>query len=671
MALRDASHRAAELRAILRDANWRYYVLDDPILTDAQYDEAFRELRAIEEAHPELAEDDSPTRRVGGALAEGFAPAPHPSPMVSLDNVLDETEFREWVASNDRFLKADAPRAYSVEPKIDGVGLELIYEKGRLRVAATRGDGLVGEDVTANARTIRGIPDRLRGDEVPAFVAIRGEAYVRKADFETFNRAAEAAGERTFQNPRNFCAGSLRQLDPAIPASRPIRFFAYTQGGIDGDRPASQTAWLEAYRQWGLPTVPDARRVVGPDDVVARYAELLARREELPYEFDGVVVKVDDVALQDRLGQRSRSPRWAVAWKFPPRRATTRLLDVDWSVGRTGVVTPRAVLEPVHLAGVTVSHATLHNVDELDRLGLRIGDRVEIERAGDVIPKVLRAIDSERTGEERPIGVPTACPGCGTALHRDPERVALRCDNFACPSQVVAHLVHFASRRAADIRGLGEKQAALLHERGFLKDAADLYALADHRSAIVELPRMGEVSVDHLLSQIEASKEVPLDRFLFGLGIREVGDRGARILARAFGTLDGVAAATRDALLAENEVGEALADAVVTWFSEPRNRAMLKRMADRGVRPKRWEGREDGPFQGLTVVFTGKLERLSRDEAKALVESLGGRAGSAVSAKTDLVVAGPGAGSKRKAAEALGVPVLDEGEFLRRAGRGD
>lgn len=430
---KDPARRVAELRDLLREADHRYYVLDDPELTDAQYDALYRELVDLEARHPELDDPDSPTHRVPGEVAAGFPSFPHPSPMVSLDNVLDEAAFREWVVSADRFLKDDSPRTYSVEPKIDGVGLELIYEHGLLVVAATRGDGFVGEDITTNAKTIRSIPRRLRGKGVPAYVAVRGEAYVRKADFEAFNRAAEEAGERTFQNPRNFCAGSLRQLDPGIPAARPIRFFAYAQGGIEGEKPASQSAWLAAYARWGLPTVPEASVAVGADEVVARHAELLATREDLPYELDGVVIKVDDGGLQERLGMRSRSPRWAVAWKFPPRRAFTRLRDVDWSVGRTGVVTPRAILEPVFLAGVTVSHATLHNVDELARLGLLIGDEVEIERAGDVIPKVLRALPEKRTGKERPIEVPSLCPGCGTGLHRDPERVALRCDNFACP----------------------------------------------------------------------------------------------------------------------------------------------------------------------------------------------------------------------------------------------
>lgn len=659
--------RVEELRALIREADHRYYVLDDPDLTDTQYDELYRELIALEEAHPALHDPGSPTQRVPGAVAEGFEPFTHPSPMVSLDNVTTDTEFLDWVGSADRYLRAEAPRRYSVEPKIDGVGLELIYEEGVLVTVATRGDGLVGEDVTANARTIRSIPPRLRGPDVPTWLAVRGEAFVRKADFVAFNQAAEEAGERTFANPRNFCAGSLRQLDPKIPASRPIRYFAYALGGIEGAGYASQEAMLKAFREMGLPTMPEARVVADADAVVARYAELVAMRDDLPYELDGVVVKVDDAALQGRLGMRTRSPRWAVAWKFPAQRAVTRLKEVDWSVGRTGVVTPRAILEPVFLAGVTVSHATLHNVDELERLGLLRGDRVEIERAGDVIPKVLRALDDERTGDEAPIVVPERCPDCDTPLHRDEGKVALRCGNFACPAQVVAHLAHFAARRAVDIRGLGEKQVRQLLGEGLVKDAADLFTL--QKDDLAALERWGEKSAQNLLDQLETAKTVPLDRFLFGLGIREVGERGGRILARAFRTLDGVMAADEEHLLDLDEVGATMAAAVLEWFAEERHRDMLARMRAAGVDPQPVEAPAGGAFEGLTVVLTGKLEALSRDEAKAIVEAQGGRAASSVSKRTDLVVAGPGAGSKLKKAEELGIEVIDEPEFLRRGGR--
>ncbi len=659
--------RVLELRDLIREADYRYYVLDDPTLTDTQYDELYRELVALEGEWPELHDPESPTQRVPGVVAEGFEPFEHPSPMVSLDNVTDEEQFRDWVGSGDRYLRSEDERRYSVEPKIDGIGLELIYEEGVLVTASTRGDGLVGENVTANARTIRSIPQRLRGDDVPAWIAIRGECYCRKEDFFAFNRAAEEAGERTFANPRNFVGGSLRMLDSRIPASRPIRYFAYALGGVRGASFDNQDAILEAFRSYGLPTIPEARIVDGVDAVATRYAELVEARDDVPYEMDGVVVKVDDLALQERMGMRTRSPVWAVAWKFPAQRALTRLNDVDWSVGRTGVVTPRAILEPVFLAGVTVQHATLHNLDELERLQLQIGDEVEIERAGDVIPKVLRALPEQRSGDERDIVVPDRCPACDTELHRDEGKVALRCGNFACPAQITGHLAHFASRGALDIRGLGEKQVTQLLREGLIKDAADLFHLEE--DALAGLERWGPKSAQNLLAQLDAARTRPLDRFLVGLGIREVGERGAKILARAFGTLDGVRAATKEELLELDEVGEALADSVLEWFGEERNEAMLERMAQGGVAPAAVAAPSGGAFEGLTLVLTGKLEELSRDEAKRLVEAQGGRAASSVSKRTDLVVAGPGAGSKLKKAEQLEIEVIDEAEFLRRAGR--
>lgn len=663
----DARRRIEALRDQIRAADHAYYVLDQPRLADSEYDALYRELVALEREHPELADPASPTQRVPGAVAEGFQPFVHPAPMVSIDNVLGEAEFREWVASTDRFLKSSAPRAYSVEPKIDGVSLELIYEDGVLATAATRGDGTTGEDVTANVRTLRSVPLRLRGTGVPAWLAVRGEAYLRKDDFEALNAALVEAGEEAFANPRNCCAGSLRQVDPRIPASRPIRYVAYAVAGVRGATWRSQTETLAALAALGLPTNPDTVSVLGAEAVAARWNALAQRRDALAYEIDGVVVKEDDVRLQERLGLRNRSPRWAVAWKFPARQAETRVRRVTWTVGRTGVVTPSADLDPVGLAGVTVSRATLHNTDELVRLGLREGDPVLIERAGDVIPKVLRVLGERRTGAERPIAVPTACPECGTALVRAEGKVALRCPSLACPAQALRAVIHFASRLGTDIRGLGEKQADTLFRAGLVTDASDLFRLGE--ADLVPLERFGEKSAANLVAQIEAAKRVPLDRFLFALGIPEVGERSARILARAFGTLERVAAATREELLEIDEVGDALADAVTGWFARPEHRALLAAFRARGVRPTPVEAPRGGAFAGQTVVLTGTLESLSRDEAKALIEAQGGRAGSDVSAKTNLVVAGPGAGSKLKKAQALGLEIVDEAEFLRRAGR--
>jgi DNA ligase (NAD+) len=663
----DAGSRIEELRRRIREADHAYYVLDRPTITDAEYDALYRELVRLEAEHPEHDDPASPTRRVPGTVADGFAPYPHPTPMLSLANVTTETELREWVASTDRFLRAPGDRAYSVEPKIDGVSLELVYEQGVLEAAATRGDGFTGEDVTTNAKTIRAIPTRLWGKRLPERLVVRGEAYLRKEDFAALNRRIEEEGEEPYANPRNLCAGSLRQLDPAIPASRPIRYFAYALGEDLPQPFPAQTSLLEALRTWGLPTVPGARRVVGADAVVEAYEALRAGRNDLAFEVDGMVVKVDDRALQERLGTRNRSPRWAVAWKFPAQEATTRLRSVVWSVGRTGTVTPRADLEPVALAGVTVSSATLHNVDELGRLGVREGDVVVVERAGDVIPKVVRVVAEARTGTEREVVVPARCPECATPLERVEGKVAIRCPNFACPAQVVRHLQHFASRLALDIRGLGEKQTLQLWREGLVRDAADLFGL--EVAQLEPLERWGRKSAENLVAQIQAAKTRPLDRFLYALGIPEVGERGARILARAFRDLDAVMAADQERLLELDEVGEAMAGAVVGWFGEPRNRAMVERLRAAGVAPVPVGAATGGPFQGKSVVFTGTLETLSRDEAKALVEATGGRAASDVSARTDLVVAGPGAGSKRKKALELGLEVIDEAEFLRRAGR--
>ncbi len=663
----DTIARVAELRETLREAQYRYYVLDDPTLTDSQYDELWHELETLESKHAELQDPNSPTQRVGGGIADGFTSAPHPSPMVSLEDKHNEDDVRAWAESTARFLRDEGPFDYSAELKIDGMGLELIYDAGHLVQALTRGDGVRGEDITTNARTLFDVPLVLRGDDIPAWIAVRGECYVEKAAFEAYNNELEARGEKRYMNPRNFCAGSMRQLDSSIPAARPIRFFAYALGGIRGAAYDTHDAMLAAFGAMGFVTMAETKTVTGMDAVAAHYEDLVRRRDDIPYECDGLVVKFNRVDLQERLGMRSRSPRWAVAWKFPPRRALTRLNDVTWSVGRTGVVTPRAILEPVFLAGVTVSHATLHNVDELARLDLRIGDMVEIERAGDVIPKVLRAEPNKRTGNERSIVVPTVCPECESPLVQAEGKVAIRCENFACPKQIVGHLTHYASRAALDIRGLGEKQAAQLFDAGLVRDAADLYALK--AQDLEALDRWGAKSAANLINQIEIARTPPLDRFLFALGIREVGATGAKKLARALNTLPAIRAATKEQLLELHDVGESMADSVLSWFADPANQDMLGRMQARGLSPQPIAATASGPFDGEIVVLTGKLESMSRDEATTLIEQLGGRVASSVSKRTTLVVAGPGAGSKRKKAEALGIAIVDEETFAARGGR--
>lgn len=662
----EARSRVEELRRLIREADHAYYVLDRPSLTDTRYDELYRELVSLEAQWPDLDDPGSPTKRVPGAVAEGFESFEHPTPMLSMNNVASDGDFAEWVDTLDRYLQDEEDRAYAVEPKIDGVGLELVYRDGLLETAATRGDGFSGENVTTNARTIRSIPHRLHTDTPPPLLVVRGEAYMRKSDFAALNRQLEDDGREPFANPRNLCAGSLRQLDPAIPAGRPIRYFAYAVGAREGAECGSQTELLEHLRELGLPTPTHSQRVEGREAVAAVYAELVEQRDALPYEIDGMVVKVDATELQDRLGTRNRSPRWAVAWKFPPQRASTRLVRVAWSVGRTGTITPRADLEPVRLAGVTVSSATLHNVDELERLGLREGDHVVVERAGDVIPKVVQVDETKRSGSERPIVVPETCPACDTPVERIEGRVAIRCPNFACPAQIVRHLQHFASRLALDIRGLGEKQTQQLWDADLLRDAGDLFKL--RVEDLAPLDRWGEKSAKNLVEQIDQARRRPLNRFLYALGIPEVGERGAKILARSFSTLDGVLAADREHLLEIDEVGETMADAVLQWFADERNAEMLARMRDAGVDPEPVEAAGAGAFDGMIVVFTGKLEAMSRSEAKERVEALGGRAGSSISSRTDLVVLGPGAGSKKKKAEALGIETIDEEEFLRRVG---
>ncbi len=675
----DARARVARLRAEIRRHDHLYYVLSRPEVSDAEYDRLFRELQALEAAHPDLEDPSSPTKRVSGAVAEGFEPFPHPVPMVSLDNVTSEGEFREWETSIRAFLKRPAgePFRYSLEPKVDGVSLELVYEHGRLVAAATRGDGFTGEEITPNAVTVRSIPLVLRIERVerverderderpPAYVAVRGEAYVRKDDFAAFNERLAAEGEEPFANPRNFCSGSLRMLDPSIPGSRPIRFLGYAIAKAEGVSCAGQGEVLERLRAWGFPTDERNRLVEGADAAAAYFREMEAARESLPFEIDGVVVKVDDAALQERLGMRSRSPRWAVAWKFESRRAVTRLLRVLWSVGRTGVVSPVADLEPVALGGVTVSSATLHNADELARLGAREGDRVVVERAGDVIPKVTEVLVAERTGAETAPSVPTTCPSCGGPRARPADRVAIRCANASCPEQVRARILHFASRLALDIQGLGPKQVEQFLKAGLIRDAADLWSL--RKEDLVELERQGETSASNLLDRIEKAKRPALDRFLLGLGIPEVGEKAAKTLARAFVRLDDLAAAPPESLDELDEVGPAMASSVAGWFREERNRQFLARLRAAGVEPVASEAPAGGALSGLTVVFTGTLPTLSRDEAKHLAERAGAKVGSGVSSRTSLVVAGEEAGSKLSKARELGVEVVDEAEFLRRA----
>jgi DNA ligase (NAD+) len=551
---------------------------------------------------------------------------------------------------------------YVCEIKLDGLAVELIYENGALVNGSTRGDGIVGEQIIENLKTIRAIPLHLSG-EPPKRLEVRGEVYIDKIAFQEWNREQEENGLPAFSNPRNAAAGSVRQLDSRITARRPLTIFCYGLGAVDGELASTHYEVLQRLHAMGLRVnLAETRVVCGADEVIACYNELLARREELPYELDGMVVKVNELALQRDLGEKSRSPRWAIAFKFPPRQAVTRVSDIQLQVGRTGAITPVALLDPVDVSGVTVSRASLHNWDEIARLDVRIGDTVVVERAGDVIPDVVEVLIERRNGSEVVVPLPETCPECGSQVHRLKLEVVPRCQGLACPAQLKESLRHFASRGAMDIEGLGERYVEQLLSLGLVSSVADLYRLT--REDLFRFERMGEKLAENLLAAIEQSKQRPLPRLLFALGIRHVGEHVAKVLARQFGSLEALAGATREELLAVHEVGPQVAESVLAFFAAPRNREILAQLAASGVRPKVTERRAGGPLTGKTFVFTGTLPTLGRKEGQERVELLGGRAAGSVSKKTDYVVAGDEAGSKLEKARELGIPILDEAGFL-------
>jgi len=655
----EARRRHKKLAGIVEEANYRYYVLDAPTLSDAEYDEYLRELQRLEERHPELVTPDSPTQRVGTAPVSALPTYTRRVRMLSMENCTSAEEFRDWVRGVTDFLKREAP-AFFVEPKLDGTGLELIYEQGRLEIAATRGDGTTGEDVTPQAKTIRSIPLHLRGTRAPKKLSIRGEAFIAKADFEQINATlTESGAEKIYANPRNLAAGSLRMLDPRITARRRLDFFAHSYGEIEGVKVATQHEFYEHVKTWGLKAAPGARRCESPEEVERAWEELLEQRLDLPYEIDGMVVKVDDFALQKELGQRARTPRWAIAWKFPPIQQATKLLDIHVNVGRTGALTPVAILEPVAIGGVTVSRASLHNEDEIERLRVRPGDRVLVQRAGDVIPKVVKVIQRSRTAR---FVMPNQCPVCGTRVVRDTDQVVSRCPNPFCAAQVEGALRHYASRGAMDIEGLGDKLVAQLVRKGMVKDVADLYALTAEELAGLE--RMAAKSAKNLARALEKSKRRPLDRFLNGLGIRHVGERTAAILAQRFESLDALMGATEEDLLAMDEVGPEAATSLRAFFAREDVSKVIARLRAAGVDPRPVERVDAGPLAGEVVVFTGSLTGLTRDAAKARATGAGASVGSSVTKKTTLVVAGEKSGSKLKRAEELGIRIVSEEEFL-------
>jgi DNA ligase (NAD+) len=657
---KQAAKRVEVLRKEISAHDHSYYVLDRPTISDDDYDRIYRELVALEEAFPNLLTADSPTQRVAGQPLDKFPTVEHAAPMLSLDSAADESALRRF---DERVRKAVGERAaYVVEPKLDGLSVELVYEDGLLTRASTRGDGVRGEGITANVRTIAAVPLRLRGAarRVPRFLAVRGEVIIHTQDFEKLNEGLMQQGEEPFANPRNAAAGALRQLDPRITASRPLDIYCYDVLAADGLVVRTQWETQTALRELGLRVNGLAQRVATLDEVIAFHGAIAERRDTLGFEIDGIVVKLDDLAARDEMGLTSRHPRWAFAYKFPPRKEVTRVMAIIASVGRTGVVTPVAMLLPVELGGVTVARATLHNREEVARKGVREGDLVRVQRAGDVIPQVIERISEPGKKRGPEFRMPEICPSCGTALvERGPFTV---CPNaFGCPAQLAGRLVHMASRDALDIEGLGEEKAKLLVHTGLVKDVPDLFDLVPEQ--LVELEGFAEKSATSLVEAIRGAAKPELRRFVYALGIPEVGETVAADLARHFRSFEALAAATAEGLQEVPGIGPRMAEAICAFFAEKRNRATLARLLER-VEPRREKAPASAALAGMKIVFTGGMEKLGRREAKQLVESLGARVPGSVSKETDLVVAGEDAGSKLDDARRHGVKVLDEKGFL-------
>ncbi len=689
-----ARARVAELRARIEDANHRYYVLDDPSVPDAQWDRWMRELAELEASHPDLATPDSPTRRVGTRPVSELREVTHGVAMLSLANAFTDADLDAFVQRIVDAVGTDHIE-FSVEPKLDGLAISIVYDNGRLVRAATRGDGRTGEDVTHTVRTLNSVPLRLRGDAVPTRIDVRGEVYMPRKDFEAYNARALERGEKTFANPRNAAAGSLRQLDPRVAAERPLAFYAYAVGELEGEpQPARHSAMLARLRELGLPVCPEVEIAIGAAGCRDYYRRIGARRDSLPYEIDGVVYKVDRYDWQERLGWVSRAPRWAIAHKFPALEEMTTVLGIDVQVGRTGAITPVARLAPVAVAGVVVTNATLHNGEQIARLDVRVGDTVIVRRAGDVIPEIVRVVDERRPAGTEPWQMPDVCPACGTRLEHlkrvkrqtkagvEYEDSAIRIcpGGLHCPAQVRERIVHFASRRALDIEGLGDRYVEDLVEFGYVRTPADLYRLsvddfiamkrqAEARDGITpETVRQGKVATlwaENLVKAIERSRATALERLLFGLGIRDVGESTAKLLARWFGTLDALIAADEATLTAIPDIGPVVAAHISAFFGDPHNRAVIDALRAAGMHWTEGPPQRDsaGPLAGRTVVLTGTLS-IPRDRARAHLETLGAKVAGSVSKKTSFVVAGADAGSKLDKAGELGVPVLDEAAFI-------
>ena len=664
----EAKLRVEELRAEIEHHRYRYHVLDDPEVADAEYDELMRELRALEDRFPELQTPDSPTVTVGGAPADLFAPVTHRAPMLSLDNAFSFDELEAWAARVERSVGDEA--RFACELKIDGVACALTYERGRLVQAATRGDGRIGEDITSNVRTVQGIPRRLAVDDPPAIVEIRGEIYIPVTAFEELNRQLLEAGGKVFANPRNAAAGSLRQKDAKVTASRPLRLWVHSFGAAEGITFDSHLGFLDWAGSAGLPVASTTEARESVEGVKAFLEHWESNRHSVDWEIDGTVIKVDQTDLQRELGATSHAPRWAIAYKFPPEERTALLKDIDVHTGRTGKVTPFAVLDPVFVGGVTITYATLHNEDEVRRKDVRKGDMVIVRRAGDVIPEIVGPVLSKRKKGARRWSMPKTCPSCGTPLVRRQGEADYRCPNKrGCPSQGIEWLFHFAGRGALDIEHLGYMTVMRLLEAGLIEDPADIYAL--DAAKLSQLPGFKDKAITNVLSQVEASKDRPLWRLLVGLNIRHVGTHVAQVLARAFGSIDALAAASEDDIDAVPEIGPEIAATVREWFDDEDNMALVEKLRAAGVRMADDRASDDGPrpLEGLSIVLTGGLDTMSREEATELAQAAGARVASSVSKKTSFVVAGENPGSKLAKAETLGVEVVDEAEFRRRLGR--
>ena len=668
MAPREAEKRATQLSKEIEYHNYRYYVLDDPEISDAAYDALLKELEGLEQAFPELRTPNSPTQRVGSAPLEAFGQVPHTIPMLSLANAMEAEAVIEFDQRIKRFLKSDTDITYVAEPKLDGVAIELIYERGELAAGSTRGDGFNGEDVTKNLRTIKTIPLHLieRKVALPERLEVRGEVYMEVADFKTLNKRQEQMGEPLFANPRNAAAGSLRQLDSAVTAQRPLKIFCYGVGEVRGRTFESQWEVLQTLPEWGLRTMHLVRRCKHIQEAVVYYKEINAEREGQPYEMDGVVIKVDSFALQRRLGEVSRSPRWAVAYKFPAKEATTKIIEIRAQVGRTGALTPVALMEPVRIGGVEVKRATLHNQDEIEKKDIRIGDIVVVRRAGDVIPEVVKVITSKRTGAERRFVMPGSCPVCGSDVVRLPGEAAHRCVGISCAAQLKGRIRHFASKRAMDVDGLGVKLIDQLVDKGLLKDIADLYDLT--QDDLAQLERMAAKSAENLIKALAKSKRPSLARFLYALGMRHVGEHIAQVLGRVLPALDRFYKISSEELEGIAGIGPEVAQSVQGFFRDKKNREVIKRLLKAGVEIIAPSAKRATPLQGKSFLFTGALEGMTRDEAKDLVLALGGEVAASADKGVAYVVVGKEPGSKYAKAKELGLTIIDEEEFKRLVG---